>query len=365
MRLLSLLFGKKKSVKAETPSLAERYAVRPARIRLHGLQFKPDANQVVYVEGRYNEEVNAYIRENYSQICAHFKRRGYEFCYLPYRSADMRSCDIKYYAPYLNNVELRVVSSDSLLDSIPADKRTTIGPSLLYYDVNFDKDAAKGGLLFGLMPIDLNRVATFDFSDILDEIRSDIFSNRPCYSLCDNHAMYDSFMATNPDKETLELINEIERRVDKLAQKGISEHILQQIVSKPTVVSRMVISRDYRIFLPDYNNMEVVMPPLVKAVYFLFLRHPEGIIFKHLVDYRAELQRLYENIRGDYLDDKAVQSIIDITDPMKNSINEKCARIREAFVTRFDERLAVNYIIRGERGEPKRIPLHRELVEWQ
>ena len=106
------------------------------------------------------------------------------------------------------------------------------------------------------------------------------------------------------------------------------------------------------------------MTPLVKAVYFLFLRHPEGIVFKNLMDYRTELQKIYEDIKGERLDDKKMQSIIDTTDPTKNSINEKCARIREAFVTRFDERLAVNYIIQGERGEAKRIPLHREFVEW-
>ena len=59
------------------------------------------------------------------------------------------------------------------------------------------------------------------------------------------------------------------------------------------------------------------------------------------------------------------QSIYDATDPTKNSINEKVARIRESFVTRFKESLATNYIIHGGRGETKRIPLHREFVDWQ
>ena len=30
---------------------------------------------------------------------------------------------------------------------------------------------------------------------------------------------------------------------------------------------RLVITKDYRIVLPDYNNMEIKMEPLVKAVY--------------------------------------------------------------------------------------------------
>jgi hypothetical protein len=177
--------------------------------------------------------------------------------------------------------------------------------------------------------------------------------------------MYDYVQAEYPDMETQRLITEIENRVALLAQKGIGEHILQQIVAKPAVVSRMIITRDYRIILPDYNNMEINMTPLVKAVYLLFLRYPKGIIFKHLTSYRSELISIYTSIKGQPLDEKMKQSIYDATDPTKNSINEKVARIREAFVTRFNERLATNYIIHGERGEAKRIPLHREFVEWQ
>ena len=107
------------------------------------------------------------------------------------------------------------------------------------------------------------------------------------------------------------------------------------------------------------------MTPLVKAVYFLFLRHPQGINFKDLVDYRDELVSIYEGIKSERVNSKMYQSVCDITDPTKNSINEKVARIREAFVTRFDERLAQNYIVKGERGEAKCIPLNREFVEWQ
>ena len=59
------------------------------------------------------------------------------------------------------------------------------------------------------------------------------------------------------------------------------------------------------------------------------------------------------------------RSIANITDPTNNSINEKVARIREAFVTCFDKCLATNYIIHGERGEAKRIPLNRKFVKWE
>ena len=63
--------------------------------------------------------------------------------------------------------------------------------------------------------------------------------------------------------------------------------------------------------------------------------------------------------------EKAVQSIEDVTNPLLNSINEKCARIKGAFVGEFDDYMAGHYYIKGTRGEPKRISLPRDLVAWE
>ena len=111
--------------------------------------------------------------------------------------------------------------------------------------------------------------------------------------------------------------------------------------------------------------MEIKMEPLVKATYLLFLRHPEGIIFKYLPDYREELADIYQRIKPFGLNERALRSIEDVTNPCLNSINEKYARIRGAFISKFDERLAKNYYIFGSRGEPKKITLPRELVTWE
>ena len=53
-------------------------------------------------------------------------------------------------------------------------------------------------------------------------------------------------------------------------------------------LSRLVITEDYRFVLADYDNLEVELQPVHKAVYLLFLAHPEGIEFKRLGDYRQE-----------------------------------------------------------------------------
>lgn len=111
--------------------------------------------------------------------------------------------------------------------------------------------------------------------------------------------------------------------------------------------------------------MVIKMEPLVKAVYLLFLKHPEGIMFKSLPDFRSELAQIYAELRPVGLTDKALQSIEDVTNPLLNSINEKCARIRGAFVGQFDDYMARHYYIDGLRGEVKKIAMPRELVIWE
>jgi hypothetical protein len=51
-----------------------------------------------------------------------------------------------------------------------------------------------------------------------------------------------------------------------------------------------------------------------------------------------------------------------MTDARSNSINEKCSRIKEAFVSKIDESIARNYYITGSKSEPKSITLDRSLV---
>lgn len=342
-------------------------------ISIHPRSFTLSPNQIVYIESEYNEDVNNFIQKNYIAIYTCFKQAGYEFCYLPFMYMTLYNAKyINYFAP--NSIESDIHRIDDTYRLNKLLKSKTVKPTLLYYNERLDKRSSKfpEHKRYRCILINLEQTSE-DFHEILDAIKQDIkgpqssdsSSSNIRYSLISNHMMYDYVQAEYPDMETQRLIAEIENRVALLAQKGIGEHILQQIVAKPAVVSRMIITRDYRIILPDYNNMEIKMTPIVKAVYFLFLSHPEGIIFKHLTSYRSELISIYTSIKGQPLDEKMKQSIYDATDPTKNSINEKVARIREAFVTRFDERLATNYIIHGERGEAKRIPLHREFVKWQ
>jgi len=160
------------------------------------------------------------------------------------------------------------------------------------------------------------------------------------------------------------LIKEMQEKVLILKAYGMTEkEIISQLFSSQSL-PQLVISRNYRIFLGE-ERKEVHLEPLVKAVYLLFLKHPEGIIFKDLPDYRKELTNIYNKVRPWGLSDRALHSIEDVTNPMLNSINEKCARIRKAFVTMLDGSVAGHYYIKGARGGAKKIDLPQDKIVWE
>lgn len=160
------------------------------------------------------------------------------------------------------------------------------------------------------------------------------------------------------------LLNEVRERVQKLRGLGICEMELTSLLFCSQSQPQKLVIKNYKIFLGD-EQKEVRMEPIVRAVYLLFLKHPEGIAFKDLPDYRQELCAIYNKVRPWGLTDRAIRSIEDVTNPLLNSINEKCARIKKAFLSLLDSRMAENYCIRGKRGEAKKISLPRDLVIWE
>jgi hypothetical protein len=169
-----------------------------------------------------------------------------------------------------------------------------------------------------------------------------------------------------------------EGRTDLLL-KAISVPVLEQlrIEAARATLSPLVITEDYRFLLPDYGNKEVQLSPIHKALYLLFLNHPEGIEFKNLVDHREELLSLYRKT-GNRIDlEKITETVHRLTNPLDNAINEKCSRIKAAFSDLMDEYQADYYIINSHvkrhQGSSmkiwferlKIINLPRELVIYQ
>jgi hypothetical protein len=88
-------------------------------------------------------------------------------------------------------------------------------------------------------------------------------------------------------------------------------------------------------------------------------------MLKNLPHYRKELMELYKLMRPNGLTEKAKKSIKDVTNPINNSINEKCARIRRYFFEALSPGIARYYAISGRRGEAKMVELVRANVVWE
>ena len=182
----------------------------------------------------------------------------------------------------------------------------------------------------------------------------DVLKVQSCMTLFDLVSPNDIF------NEVLDKYYEGKRCVKTIKRLGFREEKLKNRI----VLSKLTIKKDSTVILSDYNK-EVKMEPIVKAVYLLFLNHPEGIAFKFLPDYRKELADIYQKIKPFGLTERAIRSIEDVTNPLLNSINEKCSRVRAAFLSEVDTTLLEQYIITGKSGEVKKVTLPRELVVWE
>lgn len=158
-------------------------------------------------------------------------------------------------------------------------------------------------------------------------------------------------MTGNDNKEAEKLAQELHSIVARLQQTGrydlmlraISVPVLEQlfIEAAKARLSRLVITRDFRFILADYDK-EVTLTPVHKSLYILFLNHEEGIEFKDLADHREELRQIYRSV-SPATDPARIDETVDrLTNPTDNAINEKCSRIKAAFAGLMDK-YSLNY----------------------
>lgn len=168
----------------------------------------------------------------------------------------------------------------------------------------------------------------------------------------------------NPDEldpRTAALLREIERIQKEF---GVSIEELEVLLGYTVTLSPMHITRSGKLILVDFDEVEVKMDNVSKALYFLYLKHPEGITFKEVGDHREELLSIYRSICG--RDDPAEieKSIDHLVNPLGNALNVAASRIKIAFRNVVSDRVARFYYINGSAREAKKVPLDRDLVLW-
>ena len=209
----------------------------------------------------------------------------------------------------------------------------------------------------------------------LGEVLDRCVANSCCFEMSEmsapGNAEADTSTAAESDNDLRALAQRIRNEIAELQRKNgvnilfeeLGRDFFQTLGQLPHIeLSRLLIDEHFRILLPDANGMEIKMPVLSKVVYFLFLRHPEGIRLKEISDYQNELEELYMTISGRSNLQQMKQSIADLCDAENGSLNQKISRINAAFRENLLTDIALHYSITGPRGEKKRIPLESDKI---
>lgn len=213
------------------------------------------------------------------------------------------------------------------------------------------------------------------FGSIVSERRLELYDEEmdSCRELAEPCAP--SYMPSGPapieedlDPRTLFILGEVERL---LRDNNLTLDELKVIIGYKVKLSRIQITRNGKILLTDFLDMEtgqpkeVKMDSLTKMLYFFFLKHPDGVRIKEVGDYMAELMHLYMGITGRDDKDAIRASILGHVDPFGNSINVSMSRIKAAFKNQMDAGVARFYWVEGKGGEPYRVALDRDYVLWE
>ena len=327
--------------------------------------------EMIYVESSFNAEMNMMLEKHLDMINGMVGKTGKRLQFLPAMKDELKEI-LTYFYPGVDEQQLKILSEGDGIQQIYNAVLKLSGCELSGKQLNgfvtYDNPGRNNNIYVFTPVNDLKELKAF-LNLLVAETRKS--RSKLGIKLCIGDDVDDQDDIKEADEhfyfESRQLIDEISERIEYLLKMGLTQQGLIQLLSLDNKVklSRMVITAKYKIFLPDFNRLEITMAPLPKAVFLLFLKHPEGIIFKHLPDYKDELAAIYKSISNRDDDYKIMQSIEDITNPFNNSINEKCSRIREAFVRHFTDDIAKHYYITGNRSMPKRITIDRSLVEWE
>lgn len=127
-------------------------------------------------------------------------------------------------------------------------------------------------------------------------------------------------------------------------------------------LSRLLVDPRMNITLPEFGNIRIRLRPIEKALYRLFLDHPEGIRMIDLHEHRETLLRHYREF-SQHDDPDTVRKRIDtLVNILKDTADQHISRIKRTFVQSLGQDLAEEYIIAGSRNEPYRIRLDRNRV---
>jgi hypothetical protein len=369
-----------------------------------GFGYKMDIphNYVIYFEKEQNISFNLYIRNNFDLIEDQFATLGLKFIYLPFLTQSIAEINtvLEYYLPSLSYIQVQdkllsdykekiigqmTKHTSSEIRSIIL-KEEFVPDSMDYSEVlalvNYQGCANSGLLCFDPMTCvigesdifiksEQNKEYSFYFNDVIAYLKQlreeeEDFDYMPFCPL----PVVD--YTEQLDESAKEVISSIEAKLSELKDSGqllFLIPILKNLLEKQSQsinlnsISRLEVNYHNRILLP-YFKKEVELSYLTKAVYFLFLKHPEGINLKELGNYQKELLSIYTSVSNQLDYDKMVKSVEDVVNLETKAIYTHLSRIKSAYYKIMDESFAKYYIVSGNGEEDRKVLFDTTSIVW-
>lgn len=381
--------------------------------------FSFDWNTFLYLENSCNEELNLCIQQHLKLITEIFQKYGFRFIYLPAWNPDVKNIKLAHLS---EKGEERVKGFLNMPDTV---EYTRLLCQVLQIDLgemesgifHFACHLYEAGERYGTN-IEQSKFTHFSMRDVTEDnieafclqyckmiVESRDNFEGPCFKLhspapqlkekaqkerwfekkSDISELFDERRELpTPPQKMKDIAENIKKEVNQLKEGGYLELLLHTLGSETLnelyhtkftpSLSRLEITNDYRIYLTDFG-VEVKLTPLQKTIYIFYLRHPEGVEFKMLLEYYDELLSIYKVLSNRENLEKQEESIHRLVDATDNAINEKSSRIKEAFLKVTDDFIARNYylVLKKEKHMHKgscyqkllkQITLPRELVTY-
>ena len=319
-------------------------------------------NTVLFVRGE-DDAVNAFIRKTQAELADRFEDVGYRLLLIPELAFSLERSLLSYMFPGVQG-ELSVEGMYQHIQDIAKLKGQSgflyKKDSKAYFRVVAESSEED-------IEADVDAFIDFLSADYLSSEDSVRFSLSRDESVCYQSTIEAShFPEASPEMPLDDRARKIIAEWEKIESKfGISIEDLEIILGYRVKLSHLNITTAGKIILTDWEGRpEVRMDDLTKALYFFYLRHPEGVSLKELRDYESEVLGYYSRITG--RDDKEVikNSVHNLLDPFGNGVNVSISRIKKAFRDVVGDRVAKFYYVDGRYAEKRKIAIDRDLVIW-
>ena len=161
-----------------------------------------------------------------------------------------------------------------------------------------------------------------------------------------------------------ELFDLLQKVQEKLKEKGYAVSIDKADEPLDPDLQTLHITKDYHILIDCLGLKEIPLRPLLRTVFILFLKHPEGIRIKEKHAYREELLDIYAHIFPNLDPDICRERIDRLIAPGQNAFSENLSHLNKALTSILGPS-ASSYQVYGSNGHPRRILLDPVYVIWE